>query len=326
MSDTQLRHVFGPVPSRRLGRSLGVDLVPFKTCSYDCIYCQLGRTTNKTVRREAYVPLEEVLADLDRALAQGPPPDYITLSGSGEPTLHAQLGKLVARIKAMTAVPLAVLTNGSLLWDAEVREALLPADLVIPSLDAGDARAFEAVNRPHPDISFERMVGGLRSFRRAYRGDLRLEVFLLAPVTDDGAQVEKIARLAAQIGPDRVERNTVARPPAEADVAAILPERLNDFARLFSPPADVVADYRGAAQDERAQVTEAEVMDLLSRRPCTLDDLAAALRIHRNEASKHIAHLLRAGAIMRHLTGGRAYFGAAPGAETETHPTGMNRP
>ena len=143
-------------------------MVPFKTCSYDCVYCQLGRTTNRTIERKEYVPLGDVLEELDRRLAEGPAPDYVTLSGSGEPTLYSRLGELIAGIKERTDRPVAVLTNGSLLWDADVQEALLEADLVIPSLDAGDDAIFQWVNRPHPAVSFERMVAGLETFCRRF--------------------------------------------------------------------------------------------------------------------------------------------------------------
>jgi wyosine [tRNA(Phe)-imidazoG37] synthetase (radical SAM superfamily) len=149
-------HVFGPVPSRRLGRSLGVDLVPFKTCTYDCIYCQLGRTTCKTTERKEWVPLDSVLENVKEKLPSNP--DYITLSGSGEPTLFSRVDELIDRIKAVTDVPVAVLTNGSLLWHEDVRRQLMGADLVIPSLDAGDEAMFRLVNRPCEEISFEQML------------------------------------------------------------------------------------------------------------------------------------------------------------------------
>ncbi|MCK4625431.1 MAG: radical SAM protein, partial [Phycisphaerae bacterium] len=172
-----MSYIFGPVPSRRLGRSLGVDLVPFKTCSYDCIYCQLGRTTNKTIQRKEWVPLDDVVAELKTNLSSQP--DYITLSGSGEPTLYSRTGELIDRIKAVTDVPVAVLTNGSLLWNQEVCAQLMNADLIVPSLDAGDEMMFRAVNRPHEDISFEKMLKGLIEFRREYQGQYWLEVMFL---------------------------------------------------------------------------------------------------------------------------------------------------
>ena len=160
--------VYGPVPSRRLGRSLGVDIVPFKVCTYDCIYCQLGRTTQKTLDRAVLVPINQVVQELEGVLGRVPRPDYVTVSGSGEPTLHAELGRLTAQIKKITDVPLAIITNGSLLFRAEVREACRTADLVVPSLDAGDESAFQYVNRPHPSLSFEQVVQGLIQFREEY--------------------------------------------------------------------------------------------------------------------------------------------------------------
>ncbi|MCK4583355.1 radical SAM protein, partial [Candidatus Bathyarchaeota archaeon] len=161
-------YIFGPVPSRRLGRSLGVDLVPFKTCTCDCIYCQLGRTTNKTIERKEWVPTDSVIEQFKEKLDSNP--DYITLSGSGEPTLFSQLEELISRIKDITDIPVAVLTNGSLLWLPEVRRTLKPADLVVPSLDAGSNQIFQYVNRPHHDITFSKMLEGLVKFRDEYDG------------------------------------------------------------------------------------------------------------------------------------------------------------
>ncbi len=170
MNRNKFHHVYGPVPSRRLGRSLGVDLVPFKTCSYDCVYCQLGKTSKKTIDRKEYVAIEDVLEELERKLRFEPFPDYISLAGSGEPTLNLGIGRLISRIKRLTTVPIAVLTNGSLLWMPEVQESLMDADVVLPSLDAGDEIAFRYVNRPHKSISFETMAQGLIDFTAVFTG------------------------------------------------------------------------------------------------------------------------------------------------------------
>ena len=183
MTPQPFKYVFGPVPSRRLGRSLGVDLVPFKTCTYNCVYCQLGRTTCQTATRKEYVPLGEVADEVRRRLETEPAPDYVTLSGSGEPTLHSRIGEVIAALKGMTRTPVAVLTNGSLLHEPDVQEALSQADVVLPSLDAGDPWVFDYVNRPHPDIAFEAMAGGLVKFRERFRTTMWLEVFLLDGVT-----------------------------------------------------------------------------------------------------------------------------------------------
>ena len=223
-----MRYIFGPVPSRRLGRSLGVDLVPFKTCTYDCIYCQLGRTTNKTVERREWVPLDDVLAELKDKLATSP--DYITLSGSGEPTLHSRIGEVIEQIRSLTDVPVAVLTNGSLLWQEDVRRQLVTADLVVPSLDAGNRTVFQVVNRPHPDISFEKLLEGLAAFRNEYGGMYWLEVFVLAGYTAIPAEAQKLAECVRRIAPDRVQLNTVTRPPAEDYAMAVDRQRLEELA------------------------------------------------------------------------------------------------
>lgn len=292
MTIKKINHVFGPVPSRRLGRSLGVDLVPFKTCSYDCIYCQLGRTTNKVVKRKEYVPLEKVLKEIKEKLQSPPLPDYITLSGSGEPTLYSELSSLIHGIKQITNIPIAVLTNGSLLWNMYIQEAVCGADLIIPSLDAGNDKEFQCVNRPHQDISFNKMINGLMDFRRLYTGTVWLEIFLLQEITAIESSVERIVSYAEKINPDRIQLNTVARPPAEDFACAVTEERMNYFARMFGEKAEVIADYRAIHDEESFSVSREEVYSLLKRRPCSMEDIASGLSIHRNEAIKHIQQLI----------------------------------
>jgi wyosine [tRNA(Phe)-imidazoG37] synthetase (radical SAM superfamily) len=291
--------------------------VPYKTCSYDCLYCQLGPTTNKTVARAEYVPLGEVVAEVRAKLAAGIRPDFITLSGSGEPTLYSRLGELVGALKGLTSVPLAVLTNGSLLGEPEVRAALRDVDLVVPSLDAGDEATFQRVNRPAAEIGFAAMVAGLKQFRAEFPGTMWLEVFLLDGITSSPAEVEKIARLAAEIGPDRVQLNSVARPPAEDCARAVPSAHLEALAALFRPPAEVIADYALGTAEAPDQVGEAEVVALLQRRPCSLDDLASGLGLHRNEVVKHLGHLLRQGRITRQARDGRDFYLASHGNAPE---------
>jgi wyosine [tRNA(Phe)-imidazoG37] synthetase (radical SAM superfamily) len=304
-------YVFGPVPSRRLGRSLGVDLVPFKTCNYDCIYCQLGRTTNRTIDRREWVPFDAVIDELKEKLASKP--DYITLSGSGEPTLFVRIGELIERIRSMTNVPVAVLTNGSLLWQDEVRRGVAAAQLVVPSLDAGDQMMFEAVNRPHPAISFEQMLDGLVSLRQIVQGAYWLEVFILGGYTADSDECRKIAACVERIKPDRVQLNTVTRPPAERYAAAVERHRLGDLAGLFTPRAEVIADYHGIHQQPRFAATRDNVLQMLERRPCSLDDIAEGLGIHRNEAVKYVEELLSRQDIEAVRSPQRIYYRARKG-------------
>jgi wyosine [tRNA(Phe)-imidazoG37] synthetase (radical SAM superfamily) len=314
VSQRDFKHVFGPVPSRRLGRSLGVDLVPHKTCTYDCLYCQIGRTTAQVLERAEFVPLEAVLDEVKRKLRTGADPDYVTLSGSGEPTLYSRLGELIAGLKSLGA-PVAVLTNGSLLWQEGVAAAVAGADLACPSLDAGSAELWARVNRPPPGLDFERTVEGLVAFRRRFSGKLWLEVLLLAGLTDSHEEVRRIAALAARVGPDRVQLNTVVRPPAESLARAVPGERLQRLAEFFDPPAEVIAEYgghRGGGAAEpagpEAPARAAEVMGMLARRPCTPEDVAAGLGLHPLEASKLIADLIGRGRLVASERGGRIYY------------------
>jgi wyosine [tRNA(Phe)-imidazoG37] synthetase (radical SAM superfamily) len=289
--------IYGPVPSRRLGWSLGVDLVPFKTCPYDCVYCQLGRTTNKTLDRTEYVPAEQVIDQLRRRLAQCARPDYIALAGSGEPTLHSRLGWTIEQIKQITDVPVAVLTNGALFYEPAVRSDCAKADLVIPSLDAGDERHFRYVNRPHNQLTLERVVAGLEQFRREYAGQIWLEVFLLAGVTAIEAEVRKICSLVERIKPDRIHLNTVVRPPAEPYAEPVAPEQLHRLCRLFGPDAEVVAEFSRTAEQPQFTTGGEEVLALLQRRPCRAQDVAAGLSIPINDAVKRLSDLVERGLV-----------------------------
>lgn len=302
-----MAHIFGPVPSRRLGRSLGIDLVPFKTCTYDCIYCQLGRTTCRTVQRKEWFPLDEIMDELREKISTRP--DYITLAGSGEPTLYSRLGELIEKIRSFTDIPLAVLTNGSLLWQKDVRRDLMGADLIVPSLDAGSPGMFLAVNRPHHEITFKQMLQGLIDLKQEYRGEYRLEVFLLGGHTALPAEAGRIAECAGLIRPDEVQLNTMTRPAAEDYAAGVSRPRLERIAHLFVPPATVIADYRGIHEESEFTVARDTVFQMIKRRPCTLEDIAGGLGIHPNEAAKHVGELLALGNVEQlEPRGGKAFF------------------
>lgn len=308
------------MPSRRLGRSLGIDLVPFKTCTYDCVYCQLGRTTDKTVELKEYIPVVGVLEELDRKLAEGDKPDFITLAGSGEPTLYSGLGRLIQGIKAVTRIPVAVITNGSLLWDSRVADSLLDADLVIPSLDAGDRGMFQRINRPHPMIDFDRMVAGLAAFGERFRRKMWLEVMLLEGLNDDEEQVAKIAEIADSINPERVQLNTAVRPPAEDYVHPVAAGRLRKLGDLFPLPVDIIASAVGAPGYEvssQARGHRDEILAMLRRRPCTADDVARGLGLHRLSALKELEALAESNIIRRQERDGRGYYLPADGDASE---------
>lgn len=292
------QYVYGPVPSRRLGRSLGIDLVPYKTCTYDCIYCQLGRTTNKTIERKEYVKIEDILTELDVKLDLDPKPDYISLAGSGEPTLNLRIGDLIEKIKGMTKIPIAVITNGALLWREEVRDALMGADLVLPSLDAADDTMFHYVNRPHEDITFSKMIGGIDDFIRTFQRSVWLEVFLLADVTAIPAEVEKFAVLVGKLRPERVQLNTVYRPSAEDFAGAVSVEQLRKFQNYFTGNVEIIVGYASGPSPAGETISvEADIISLLKRRPCTLQDVSAGLALSPMTVMKVLNTLCQRGKV-----------------------------
>ncbi len=296
------------MPSRRLGLSLGVDIVPLKLCTLDCVYCQLGRTTKKTVERKDYVPIEAVLTELKDTLAEGVKTDFITISGSGEPTLNSRLGDLINGIKKITNIPVAIMTNGTLLYREDVRADCAKADVVVPSLDAGDEAAFQRVNRPHKDISIEKLVDGLVAFRKEFTGQIWLEVFLVEGLNTDTAEIEKIKGLTKRIRPDKVQLNTAVRPTANPAIKKVDAEKLQTIARQIGDGCEVIADFPPRHNIKDMHGTSENILSMLKRRPCSLDDISSGLGIHRNEALKHITELQHRGLIDFKEKNGKTFF------------------
>lgn len=297
-------YVFGPVPSRRLGRSLGIDLIPHKTCTYDCLYCQVGLTTEKTAKRQSWVSVDDIMTELKGKLLTQP--DCITLSGSGEPTLYIHCGRLIAEIKKLTSVPVVVITNGSLLWMPEVRRELLDADIVMPSLDAGDAETFQKINRPAAEITFDRMLSGLIDFRREYKGKYWLEVFLIAGINDSEKQIENITECVRRINPDKVQLNTVSRPPAEK-VVAMSRQKMEEIAKKIGTNAEVIADFKGDVGEKFSADSE-DVVEMLRRRPCSADDIAAGLKVSKLEVLKVVEKLMKTNKIQSVRQNDKTYY------------------
>jgi wyosine [tRNA(Phe)-imidazoG37] synthetase (radical SAM superfamily) len=303
------RFLFGPVPSRRFGRSLGVDLIPLKTCSFNCVFCQLGRTTNLTLNRAVYAPLAEVEAEWDRWRAMDGRADYVTLSGSGEPTLHSGFGELLALLKRSASMPVALLSNGSLFHLPEVRAAAAGADVVKVSLSAWDAASFRRINRPHPDLAFADMLAGLRAFRAQYGGRLWLEVFLVPGLNTAEESVDRLAAHAERLEPDEIHLNTAVRPPAEGFVEVLDRAELERLAARFRPRATVIAAHAPIAAAPAA-VHEAAMLAMLRRRPCTLGQLASAFGLHVNEAAKFAGEWTRRKLVVVARREGEMYYSA----------------
>jgi wyosine [tRNA(Phe)-imidazoG37] synthetase (radical SAM superfamily) len=306
------KYLFGPVPSRRLGLSLGVDVVPYKVCSFDCLYCQVGKTTESTIERKEYIPVNEVLEQLKERIKSGLHADYITLSGSGEPTLNSKIEKLIDGIKKLTNIPVAVLTNGTLLFDADVRRAVCKADLVLPSLDAGSEEVFRKINRPCKEITLARLIDGLCALRSDFEGQIWLEVFIINRINTDKAELEKIKQLISKIKPDRVQLNTAVRPTVEKGITGSGKRQMEEIAEFLGGKCEIIADFTKKIENEDIKATEQQVLEMLQRRPCSLDDICSGLGIHRNEATKYTSHFQNAGIIETEKRGEKLFFKAKP--------------
>jgi wyosine [tRNA(Phe)-imidazoG37] synthetase (radical SAM superfamily) len=278
-----MNYVYGPIPSRRLGKSLGVDPIPLKTCNWNCVYCQLGRSVPMVNVRAEYVPRGAILAEIEEVLARHAPGDidFISFVGSGEPTLHSGLGWLIRQVKALTAIPVAVITNGSLLYQPEVRAELLPADVVMPTLSAGSAAVYRRIHRPHPEATFARQVEGLLAFRQAYRGQLWIEVMLLQGINDGVDELTALAALLRRMQPEQIHVVLPERPPAEPWVAPPDAEGLMQAVAILGPVAQMVHPYtNGIDVSDYATAGEA-ILSIIARHPMSeaqLDLLLARWR------------------------------------------------
>ena len=313
----RFRHLYEPVPSRRLGRSLGVDLVPRKICTYDCIYCQIGKTTEKTLLRKEYVPVKEVLDELKTFLEEGRASvDVISLGGSGEPTLHSRIGSIIETIKKMTSIPVAVLTNGSLLSDEEVRQDLLQADIVLPSMDAVSKDVFVKINRPRGGFSVEKMIEGLVAFRKVYRGQIWLEILLCKGVNDSRGELQRMKEAVERIHPDRIDLNTVVRPPSETWAKPLTQDELEEIRAFFGEKARIIPEFDRHPLSITGEEIRGRIVDILSRRPLSLADLSKWLRIAPEELETHIVSLAKERKVMPRPFGDSVFY-EIPREETD---------
>jgi wyosine [tRNA(Phe)-imidazoG37] synthetase (radical SAM superfamily) len=308
MSQRKYKYLFGPVPSRRLGRSLGVDITPLKTCTQNCIYCQLGKDAPQTLERKEYVPVEAVLEELRTIIDEGLDADFITLSGSGEPTLNSGLGILISGIKELTQIPVALITNGTLLWAPAVRADCCLADVVLPSLDAGDAETFVRMNHPHPDLDFDRFVNGLVQFQDEFDGQIWLEVFFCEGVNTDAQSVANIARQIRRINPDKVQINTSVRPIVHAEAVRVTEQKLNEIASYLGKSIEVITDFSKHTSTTDKRVDLQTILETLKRRPCTLNDLCAGLGLSEEELKPALIKLNALSKITTENIGQKIYY------------------
>jgi wyosine [tRNA(Phe)-imidazoG37] synthetase (radical SAM superfamily) len=291
--------------------------VPHKVCTYNCIYCQVGRTTEETVVRKEYIPREEVLEEVKSFLSKGGPPiDHLSLSGSGEPTLHSQIRSIIEGIKGMSKTPVAVLTNGSLLYEKDVREDLLQADVVLPSLDAVSQEVFRKINRPPGGFSVEKVIAGIVEFRRIYRGQIWLEILFCRGVNDGQDELGRMKEAIDQIRPDRIHLNTVVRPPAETWARPLSAEELEKIQAFLGERASVITEFdrhllSGLEGDRRE-----EILKILRRRPLSVIDLSKGMGISLEELEGEIRPLVQEGKLRVRSVGDLVYYEIAKGDES----------
>jgi len=289
-----MKYIFGPVPSRRLGISLGISPIPKKTCNYSCIYCQLGRTDHLTNTRKMFFPIEEILAEFEEILKKTLEFDVVTIVGEGEPTLYLGLGKLISEIQKRTDKPVAVITNGALFYDLNVRMELSNADIVLPTMDAYDNASFVKINRPHGTLDFNMVNNGLKIFSEEYQGKLWIELMLIAGVNDDEESLRKYSETLRKLKYDRLYINTPVRPPAESYVKAVDHKKMNHAIDILGGiPIDLpvslgfhseITDHYEAILSiiKRHPMNQFEIEGFLNSRGCS--DISAILNNLRQDS------------------------------------------
>lgn len=305
-----IRHTFGPVPSRRLGISLGVDIIPYKTCTLDCVYCECGKTTDLRVKRKRFVDPVAVLEEIKEVVSGDQLIEYITFSGSGEPTLNNDIGDIIREIKKITDTPVAVLTNGTLFPLKEVRDDLLEADLVLPSLDAVTPSVFSKINHPQNELDIEAIIRGFIDFRDEYRGQIWLEVFIARGINDSDQELEKIYGVIKKIRPDKVQLNSLDRPPAYNNIRPVEISTLESILGKWKDlPIEIIKRIR--RRDEIASFSrnlESNILNTIVRRPLTIDDLEALTGKNRLELFKYIDVLEREKKIHTQIIDNKIFF------------------
>jgi len=319
-----MKYIFGPVNSRRLGRSLGVDLFTDKICNLNCIYCEVGPTVRLTCDRGAYTPTDEILLELERFFSR---PGYkkdidtVTITASGEPTLHAGLGRILSFLRNQVDTRIALLTNGTTLDDETVRREVSLADVVIPSLDAALPESFRRLDRPARCLDLEKVIEGLVTFSRQFAGQLWLEILFAEGINDDDRDLQALAEVIARMRLDRIQINTVARPPLESFARPLTKARLQEIGHFFqtrfadipvdllaqgAPTVDVAGD-RQRAEPVSERITE--IIEMLRRRPCTAADINKTFHLGGSEkVEQSLEPLVRSGQLRLRQYGDRKYY------------------
>ncbi|MFA7057464.1 MAG: radical SAM protein [Candidatus Cloacimonadales bacterium] len=295
------KHLFGPVISRRLGISLGVDVVPYKYCSMDCVYCEVGKTTNLLNEPQELVNLEEVIKELDEYISNNPKLNYITFSGAGEPLLYSKIGELINYIKAKyPQYKLALITNSSHISRSDIQDELLKLDMIMPSLDSVNQDIFESINRPHPSIKIADIIANLIEFNKNFTGEMWLEIFFIPDLNDLAPELEAMRDVIIKINPERVQLNALDRPGTEPWVIQEDFNKLEEIKAFFEAgiPSSIMVEVIKKVNQELYDnnpdsiETEDKIISTITRRPCTAQDLSQMLNVHINAINKVLHKLI----------------------------------
>ena len=307
-----MKYIFGPVFSRRLGISLGVDLVPFKVCSMDCLYCEVGATTEKTLKRAEYVPYCAVVEELKEYLSSKPDLDYITFSGYGEPTLFSRLGELVSFLKENYPYRIALLTNASLLYRDEVLKEVEGIDVVLPSLDAGSEEVFQKLNKPVEGLTLSKVVEGIKRLTSETSCQVWVETLFVKGINDSEEEIDRIGELIHSLKPHKWQVNTVARPPAYAVKGLSYEELLKIVEKVNYPQSEVVVKGSSSRTASSFKELKEEIYNLVLRRPCPVDEISEALGVEKEEVESAVSELLKEGRVKELYFGGEPYVKGVP--------------
>jgi len=292
------KYIFGPVPSRRLGLSLGVDLMPHKTCSLNCVYCECGRTTTLTIEDREYVPLEEVMKELSDFLSKKPKIDYITFSGSGEPTLHSGIQEIIGFIKLdYPGYKTALLTNGTLFSMPRVRKRVKDADIIIASVDAASENAFRKINRPHSDLDLSIVIDGISYLKKEYKNQFMIEIFIVPGVNDTKHEIALIRNTIDKIGAENIFLNSLDRPGTERWVLPADKKTLAGIKDSIYKSDIIQHSDNGAAYGKRLKDYGPDIISTLRRRPCTLEDISQITGVNIEDVKKQLELLVENGEI-----------------------------
>ncbi len=317
---SEFKYIFGPVRSRRLGWSLGIDIISYKTCSFDCVYCECGRTTNHTIERKEYVSTADVISEISvffEREAENCLIDVVTLSGSGEPTLHSKIDVIIKHIRKVSSLPVCLITNSSLFSQQEVINSILGCDIVVPSLDAVSQDIFSEINRPHFKIRVSEIIDGLINLRKKFSGRIFLEVFLAEGVNDSMAEISKLVEAIKKISPDKVQLNTLDRPPADNWVRAIAFEKMIEIQKYIEEkvlcPVEIIKRYQQREENTfvfkaTPRSVQGRIIQIISRRPAILTEIAEYVSLPLDEVKFYLDRLVTSGKVEPYVVGEKTFF------------------